>query len=302
LLATQARTVGIIHRTPAAEALWTDLYYKMAADEPGGLLAAVIARDSAQTLRLSVAYALLDGSHKIDAEHVRAAWALWSYCRNSAAFVFGESLGDSVADQLLRAAREAGTAGIDGRARFSLLGGHASKDQIEAACGLLIAKGLAFMETIETGGRPGTVLRASECEQSEQRGLEGQRENSPTSTVRDSHCEQSELSEQSPLVVPWESSSTDLGMVKPLNGLGADTSDTSTQATFDDAPSIDDDYLDAMADQYEGDFTLEDHEELSTTGFGPDGSCLTCGAPPPRKASLGWLACAHQIAAGMVPA
>jgi hypothetical protein len=236
LFATQARTVGIVHRTPAAEALWTDLYHEMAADEPGGLLAAVIARDSAQTLRLSVAYALLDGSRKIDVEHVRAAWGLWSYCRNSAAFVFGESLGNPVADQLLRAAREAGTAGIDGRQRNALFGGHASKDQIEAACALLFAKRLAFMETIETGGRPGTVLRATECEQSEQRGLEGQREKSLTSTARDPDCGQSGQSGQSPLSDDCEQSGQSPEAVDGSDGawLSTDAADDGRYGPDDD--------------------------------------------------------------------
>ncbi len=71
-----ARTVGIMHRIPEAEARWEQLYRAMAADDPGGLLGAVIARDTAQVLRLSVAYALLDGSHVIDTPHVDAAWAV----------------------------------------------------------------------------------------------------------------------------------------------------------------------------------------------------------------------------------
>jgi len=35
--------------------------------------------------------------------------------------------------------------------------------------------------------------------------------------------------------------------------------------------------------------------------FGPDGSCVRCGAPPVRRVTFGWLACPHQIEAGMVP-
>jgi hypothetical protein len=40
----------------------------------------------------------------------------------------------------------------------------------------------------------------------------------------------------------------------------------------------------------------------STAGlFGPDGSCLHCGAPPVQRVTFGWMACPHQIEAGMVP-
>jgi hypothetical protein len=161
-LASKARKVGILRRTPAAEVLWAQHYGEMDSDEPGGLLAAVIARDAAQTLRLSVAYALLDGSSRIDVEHVRAAWALWSYCRASAGFIFGESVGDAVADRLLRAAREAGPDGLNGTQQRDLFDRHASGSQLEAARSLLERKGLATVEPVSTGGRPSTILRAVE--------------------------------------------------------------------------------------------------------------------------------------------
>jgi hypothetical protein len=208
LFALQARKAGTLRRTPEAEALWTDLYLEMATDEPGGLLAAVIARDAAQVLRLSVTYALLDGTNRIGIEHIRAAWALWRYCRASAAYVFGESLGDPVADRLLSAIRDAGRSGLDGRQRNALFAGHASRRQLETALALLTSKGLVVTETIETGGRPIEIVRASECEQSEQRALVGQRTKFAVDSVRDtamrtkrtseqrSDDEQSEISEQ----------------------------------------------------------------------------------------------------------
>ena len=195
LFASRARKFGTLRRTSDAEVLWTQLYHEMANDEPGGLLAAVIARDAAQVLRLSVTYALLDGSNRIDVEHVRAAWALWRYCRASAAYVFGESLGDPVADRLLRAIRDAGHGGLDGRQRSALFAGHASRSQLEAALALLTSKGLVISESIETGGRPIDIVRATECEQSEQRALQGQRPKSAAHLAPVPHCEQSELSE-----------------------------------------------------------------------------------------------------------
>ncbi len=172
-VATQARKVAILKRSPAAGDLWRDLYVEMAADEPGGLLGAVIARDSAQVLRLSVTYALLDGKNKIDVEHVRAAWAAWSYCRASAAYIFGESLGDLIADTLLRALRTAGTAGLDGTAQRDLFSRNASRTQLENARALLIGRGLAVTETTETGGRPRSILRATEHDIYDKRALQG---------------------------------------------------------------------------------------------------------------------------------
>ncbi len=159
---TKVRNTGILRRTPAAEALWADLYEQMARDEPGGLLEAIIARDSAQMLRLSVTYALMDGARSIDVEHVSAAWALWCYCRASAAYVFGESLGDQIADRLLRAVREAGPDGLDGTQQRDLFAKHASGAQLDSARSLLERRGLVCSETVQTRGRPALVLRAVE--------------------------------------------------------------------------------------------------------------------------------------------
>lgn len=221
--AIEAREVRILRRTPAAEALWVDFYGQMADDEPGGLVGAIIARDAPQCLRLSVTYALLDGSRTIDVEHVRAAWAMWTYCRDSVSYIFGESIGDPTADRLLRGLRGAGPDGLDGRQRSALFAGHASRPQLEAASELLVGRGLATAETVQSGGRPVLILRAAERplfanslsshalpplqapsstsnerELSEQRCLEGQRgQTSPLATA-DPYCGESELGELSP--------------------------------------------------------------------------------------------------------
>ena len=108
----KARKVGIVGRTARAEDLWDGLYREMADDEPGGLLGAIIARDQAQVLRLSVAYALTDGSHLIDVAHLEAAWAVWRYCRLSAEMIFGDVAGIPVVDRILTAVRGVGDAGL----------------------------------------------------------------------------------------------------------------------------------------------------------------------------------------------
>lgn len=116
----EARKVCILRRTSAAEERWCELYGKMAEDDTGGWLGSAIARDAAQTLRLSVTYALLDGSHHIDLAHLEAAWALWCYCRASAGHIFGQRLGDEVGDPLLDALRRAGPNGSTRPSRTGL--------------------------------------------------------------------------------------------------------------------------------------------------------------------------------------
>ena len=56
-------------------------------------------------VRLSLLYALLDGADQIGRPHLEAALALWSYAEASARYIFGDALGDPVADELLAALR-----------------------------------------------------------------------------------------------------------------------------------------------------------------------------------------------------
>ena len=48
----------------------------------------------------------------IRVEHLRAALAVWRYCEQPARYIWGDALGDSTADELLRALRAAGGAGM----------------------------------------------------------------------------------------------------------------------------------------------------------------------------------------------
>src|SRR5262249_47333159 len=87
-------------RDARARELWHGVYPNLSDGKPG-MLGGVTGRAEAQALRLSVLYALLDRSELICEEHLRAALAVWSYCADSAAIVFGDATGDPVADDLL---------------------------------------------------------------------------------------------------------------------------------------------------------------------------------------------------------
>ena len=98
-----ARRGGVRSRTPAAARLWNRIYREMSTDRPQGVLAEIITRDQATTLRLSLAYSLADGSPVIDTVHVLAAEGLWRYCRDCAERIFGDLQGDPDLDRLLAA-------------------------------------------------------------------------------------------------------------------------------------------------------------------------------------------------------
>ena len=90
---------------PAARERWIDVYDDLSAGRPG-LTGAATARAEAHVVRLALIYTLLDSSDQIRLEHLEAALAVWRYSADSAAWIFGDSLGDPTADDIWAAAKE----------------------------------------------------------------------------------------------------------------------------------------------------------------------------------------------------
>jgi hypothetical protein len=155
-LLNTARTRGRLDMDMEAAARWTEVYAELAEAEPG-MLGAIVARGEAHTLRLALLYALLDGDDRIRLPHLEAARAVWRYCHDSARYIFGESLGDPLADTLLSALRDAGPEGLTRTALSAALGRHASAAAIGRALRALEGAGRVRSETRATGGRPAVV-------------------------------------------------------------------------------------------------------------------------------------------------
>jgi Protein of unknown function (DUF3987) len=147
-----AQKVGRVTMTDKAAKGWAESYGELSAEQPG-LLGAVTARAEAQVIRLSLIFALLDSKDNIDTAHLEAAIAVWTYCDESAALIFGDSLGDPVADDILIALRR-NTGGMTRTDISNLFGRHRTSDQINAALETLLRLGRAKFETKQTGGRP----------------------------------------------------------------------------------------------------------------------------------------------------
>jgi hypothetical protein len=98
-------------------------------------------------------YALMDRSPVIRAPHLMASLALWDYCERSVYFVFGDCLGDPVADELLRLLRccHGGLTRNEIRDYFQR---NQSAERLARALGLLLQHHLAWREQEQTGGRP----------------------------------------------------------------------------------------------------------------------------------------------------
>jgi hypothetical protein len=107
---------------PAREG-WAAVYSDLSADKPG-LLGAVTARAEAQTIRLAMIYALLDGQRQIDVVHLQAALAVWEFCEAPAQRIFGQMLGDSIADDILRSLKCVGENGLTRTNIRELFGRH----------------------------------------------------------------------------------------------------------------------------------------------------------------------------------
>jgi hypothetical protein len=141
-----------IERDQPAREIWFDVYPVLSAGRPG-LFGCVTARAEAQVLRISILYALLDGSTLIRREHLLAALALWEYAERSAQFVFGDALGDQVSDQILNALRESNS-GLTRTDISALFGRHRASVDIDRGLRVLADLGLARRESRSTDGRP----------------------------------------------------------------------------------------------------------------------------------------------------
>ncbi len=141
-----------IRRDPTARELWCDLYAELSDGKPG-LLGAVTSRAEALVMRLATIYAILDCSDLIRPDHLRAALAVWNYCEASAAYIFGDSLGDPVADEILRALRNLKPEPMTRAEISDLFKRHRTATEIDRALSTLADGGLARMATVATPGR-----------------------------------------------------------------------------------------------------------------------------------------------------
>lgn len=158
-----ARQVGEMRRDHEAGTLWRRVYGGLSAGRPG-LLGAMTARAEAQVMRLACLFALGDLSAEVRVEHLRAALELWRYCFESAAYIFGNRLGDPTADAILGALKTAAPSGLT---RTDLLhqvfGRNKQSAEIARALDVLHQSRLARYEVDRSGGgRPAETWFASE--------------------------------------------------------------------------------------------------------------------------------------------
>jgi hypothetical protein len=146
-----ARNVREMARDAKASAAWHGVYEALETGRTG-LFGAITGRAAPHVLRLSMIYALMDGSAVIQEPHLAAGLALWTYSEDSARFVFGDATGDPEADTIADALRTAPR--LSREAISNLFSRHVPAQRIAAALKLLARLGKAHTVKQATGGRP----------------------------------------------------------------------------------------------------------------------------------------------------
>lgn len=148
-----AREVGEMTRTPEAQAIWEAVYSPLSRARDG-IVGGVTNRAEAHVVRLSMIYALADGSARIDVPHLEAALAVWTYAEDSAEAIFGATLGNPDADEILRNLRHA-TAGLTRTELSACFGRNLPESRLTLALDLLNRRGLARGRREIVPGRAG---------------------------------------------------------------------------------------------------------------------------------------------------
>lgn len=117
-LVAQAQKRGAMTMTAKALEKWEGIYPEIS-KEHTGLAGSIINRGEAQTMRLALVYALLDGQERIAEPHIDAALSMWSYAQDSALYIFGDRAVDPLEEKLLEILKQGPLSATDLSAAFS---------------------------------------------------------------------------------------------------------------------------------------------------------------------------------------
>lgn len=140
-----------------AEALWCREYGRLSRDRPGGL-DDLTSRAEAQVRRLACIYAVLDCTAQVQADHLAAALAIWDYCEQSCACIFGGAAQENPDEAKLLKALGTHPEGLTTyEVRRRVYHGKIDKDKLARILGTLVSMGKICQAVIKTGGRDRTV-------------------------------------------------------------------------------------------------------------------------------------------------
>lgn len=145
----QAQKRGAMTMNASAAELWENLYPEIS-KEHTGLAGSIINRAEAQTLRLALVYALLDGKGIIDFPHLQSALALWQYAQDSALYIFGDRSVDPLEEKVLEVLKHGPLSATDLSAAFSR---NIPKDRLQPLLQQLEAQRRISVTHVKPNGR-----------------------------------------------------------------------------------------------------------------------------------------------------
>jgi hypothetical protein len=150
---------GAMTMSNAAHVHWANVYPELTQSYPG-ILGAVTSRQETHAWRLAMTYALLDGADRIEIEHLEAALAFTRYAFDCAAYLFGDTEMDPVAERILKALADARREGMQGLTQTginNLFGRNVPAAHLAATLKNLQERGRVVSTKQGSGGRP-TIL------------------------------------------------------------------------------------------------------------------------------------------------
>ena len=147
---TFARTVGRMWRSPEADRVWASVYAELTTATGSDLVAAVVSRGEAQTLRLSMLLALAAGRSTIEAEDLAAALDLWRYSAASARAIF-ERVQDPLFNRIVDMIRD--EPGVTRTLIYRRIGRTCGTAAMVETLGRVRSAGMARSEKEPTSGR-----------------------------------------------------------------------------------------------------------------------------------------------------
>ena len=178
----QAQKRGAMRMNGNALELWESIYPDLS-QEHTGLAGSIINRAEAQTLRLALVYALLDGQGAIGESHLKAALAMWRYAQESALYIFGDRAADPLEEKILEILKQGPLSATELSHAFS---GHMPKERLQPVLQQLEAQRRISITKQKNGGRPKVILSLHGV--SAERVISGINENSEFSANTEGVC------------------------------------------------------------------------------------------------------------------
>ncbi len=165
-----AQQRGTMTMTPPAVALWKSLYTELS-QEHSGLAGSIINRAEAQTLRLALIYALLDGAERIAEKHLQAALAMWNYAQESALYIFGDRVADPLEEKVLEALKAGPLTATE---LSAALNRHVPRERLQPLLQQLEGQQRISIQKQKNAGRPRLIIALRELREGGEQSEKGE--------------------------------------------------------------------------------------------------------------------------------